>query len=69
MLNEKHRHKMEKIITDKVPLYNVKLINGKRNELLVGYDTFTSKQCKCGFKQPIKVERQAMFNERREDES
>lgn len=57
MSDEPHKHKMERLVTEKVPLYNIKLINGKENKLLVGYDTITSKQCQCGFKQALKVER------------
>lgn len=52
-----HKHKMSKISTNKVLLYDIKKINGELNKLLVGYDSFTYKECECGLRQPIKVER------------
>lgn len=52
-----HKHKMFKVSTEKVPLYDIKKVGRRLNKLLVGYDTFTYKECECGLKQPIKVER------------
>lgn len=56
--SEKHKHKMESITTDKVTLWKTDNLNGKTERILArGYDLFTYKQCECGFKSPIKVER------------
>lgn len=59
---ELHKHKMATLITEQVKLENWELLNigGKAewNNILSGYDIITFKQCECGYKEPIKVERQ-----------
>jgi hypothetical protein len=57
MKDEPHKHKMSKLITEKIRLYNWRVVMGKWNNMLSGFDSMTLKQCECGFKQPISVER------------
>lgn len=46
-----HKHKMEIITVEKVRLVHAD------GTVSAHYDEFTFKGCKCGFKEPIKVER------------
>lgn len=57
---EPHKHKMGEMQTEKIPLYDVKFIQGKKNELLKGYDILYFKECECGFKQPVNIKRRLL---------
>jgi hypothetical protein len=59
---EKHTHKMTELITEEVKLENWELltVGGKaewNNIFADYYDVITFKGCKCGYKEPLNVER------------
>jgi hypothetical protein len=56
-----HKHKMLETVTEKVILWKIDNEKGKFERIYgVGYDIITFKKCKCGFKEPIKIEREVM---------
>jgi hypothetical protein len=62
MKDEPHKHKMSNVITEKILLYNWQVIRGEWNNVLSGSDLMTLKQCVCGFKEPINVERTRLYD-------